>query len=151
MEVLGLIWAIWAPKPPYFTSTMSVFDGLKTVKRLFFHFAIKQWKKSFKCIILQHQRTRCGFSKGLLHISRGSNHMAFLRHADTNIVTVKVQGVGRPHAGKNMRHRGGIRISKNVALVYLAPRRRFGMFERLEICGPSLKSFVNGWFLNFFW
>ena len=32
----------------YLTSTMSGFDGLKTVKCLFFHFAIKQWKKTFR-------------------------------------------------------------------------------------------------------
>ena len=49
-------------KSPYFTPIMSEFDGLKTVKRLFLHFAIKQWKKPSECTVLQHQGTRWGFS-----------------------------------------------------------------------------------------
>ena len=47
-RVWGSYEPIWAPKPPYCTTIMSGVDGLKTVKCLFFRFAIEQWKKNFR-------------------------------------------------------------------------------------------------------
>ena len=42
------IWAKKSPKTAILNSIMSGFDGLKTVKRIFFHFAIKLWEKTFR-------------------------------------------------------------------------------------------------------
>ena len=47
----------------YEPQLLGKFERLKTVKPPLFHFAIKQWKKPFEYIVLQHQRTRFDFSK----------------------------------------------------------------------------------------